>query len=148
MRVYLDVSCLNRPFDDQGQARVRVEAEAVSLILRRVERRVFHHVSSEMAVIEINSMPDSQRRNRVLSMLPDKSDILPLTGELIQRARQLQTMGLKPADAVHVGSAEFLRADVFLTCDDRLLKAVRRHRERVRVMVSNPLTWIEAHDKR
>lgn len=28
MRVYLDNCCYNRPFDDQGQMRVRLETEA------------------------------------------------------------------------------------------------------------------------
>ncbi|MBE2197400.1 MAG: hypothetical protein IAE79_02240 [Anaerolinea sp.] len=27
MRVYLDVCCLNRPFDDQSQERIQLEAE-------------------------------------------------------------------------------------------------------------------------
>jgi hypothetical protein len=37
MKIYLDVSCLNRPFDDQGQARVRLEAEAVTVILAKCD---------------------------------------------------------------------------------------------------------------
>jgi hypothetical protein len=36
-KVYLDVCCLNRPFDDQQQDRVHLEAEAVLLILKRCE---------------------------------------------------------------------------------------------------------------
>jgi len=37
MKVYLDVSCLNRPFDDQTQARIRLESEAVTIILDECE---------------------------------------------------------------------------------------------------------------
>jgi hypothetical protein len=29
VRIYLDVSCLNRPFDDQRQVRIRLESEAI-----------------------------------------------------------------------------------------------------------------------
>jgi hypothetical protein len=29
MRLYLDICCLKRPFDDQAQPRVRIETEAV-----------------------------------------------------------------------------------------------------------------------
>ena len=36
MRIYLDVCCQNRPYDDQSQDRVRVESEAVRRILARV----------------------------------------------------------------------------------------------------------------
>jgi len=36
-KIYLDVCCLNRPFDDQTQARIRLEAEAVLIILAQCE---------------------------------------------------------------------------------------------------------------
>jgi len=36
VRIYLDVCCLNRPFDDQTQDRIHLESEAVILILKRV----------------------------------------------------------------------------------------------------------------
>jgi len=37
MLVYLDVCCLNRPFDDQSQDRIHLESEAVLLILERCQ---------------------------------------------------------------------------------------------------------------
>jgi hypothetical protein len=37
LRIYVDVCCLNRPFDNQTQDRIRLEAEAVILILKRFE---------------------------------------------------------------------------------------------------------------
>ena len=33
MKIYLDVSSLNRPLDDQTQPRIRLEAEAVTIVL-------------------------------------------------------------------------------------------------------------------
>ena len=36
MRFYIDLSCFNRPFDDQGQERVRKETEAVLSVLTRI----------------------------------------------------------------------------------------------------------------
>lgn len=38
MRIYLDVCCLNRPFDDQTQDRIHLEAEAVLTILKYIEK--------------------------------------------------------------------------------------------------------------
>jgi hypothetical protein len=35
MRIYLDVCCINRPFDDQTEERIRMESEAVLAILKR-----------------------------------------------------------------------------------------------------------------
>jgi hypothetical protein len=40
MRVYLDNCCFNRPFDDQSQARVRLEAEAKLEIQQRIKDAV------------------------------------------------------------------------------------------------------------
>ena len=34
-QIYFDACCLNRPFDDQRQPRVRLEAEAISHLLNR-----------------------------------------------------------------------------------------------------------------
>jgi hypothetical protein len=39
MKIYLDTCCLNRPFDDQRQARIRLESEAVTLILEKILRK-------------------------------------------------------------------------------------------------------------
>jgi hypothetical protein len=36
MRLYIDLSCFNRLFDDQGQERIRRETEAVFAVLRRI----------------------------------------------------------------------------------------------------------------
>ncbi len=33
MKIYLDVCCFNRPFDDQTQEKIHLEAEAVFIIL-------------------------------------------------------------------------------------------------------------------
>ena len=37
MRVYLDTSVYNRPFDDQTQAKIFLETQAVLIILQKVE---------------------------------------------------------------------------------------------------------------
>lgn len=39
MRVYLDICCLKRPFDDQSQPRIHLEAEAVLALLWRRDSR-------------------------------------------------------------------------------------------------------------
>ena len=46
MRIYLDACCLNRPFDDQRQPRIRLEAEAISLILQNLHQREWEWIGS------------------------------------------------------------------------------------------------------
>ena len=142
MRIYLDVSCLNRPYDDQRQVRVRLESEATALILGKCERGEWLQVSSDMARIEIDAMPDEDRRARVLALLPDPKVLLKLTDSLFARAEELQALGFKAADAMHVAAAESLEAEAFLSCDDRLVRLAQRRRDRLRVCVANPLDWL------
>lgn len=142
--VYLDVSCLNRPFDDQSQIRIRLEAEAVVLILERVEGGQWAQVSSEMALI--TAIGDADRRARVRLLLPGERDISKLTPSTFQRAATLQQLGFKPADALHVAAAEEAGADVFLSCDDRLCRTARRHRQQLKIPVANPLEWIKEQE--
>ncbi len=39
MKIYLDVCCLNRPFDDQTQDRIHLEAETILTIMKFIENR-------------------------------------------------------------------------------------------------------------
>jgi predicted nucleic acid-binding protein len=43
-----------------------------------------------------------------------------VTEEHIRRANDLQSLGYKPFDALHIACAEAARVDAFLTTDDRL----------------------------
>lgn len=144
MKIYLDVSCLNRPFDDQTQPRIRLEAEAVTIILERMDAGIWKQVSSRMAEIEAEAIPDHARRRRVLFLLPE--DRIELSPGICHRARRLVACGLPAADAMHVAAAEALSADVFLTCDDRLLKQCRRNADRLNIEVDNPLRWLQERD--
>jgi predicted nucleic acid-binding protein len=148
VKIYLDVSCLNRPFDNQNQARIRLEAEAVTLILEKCGREEWEQVSSEMADIEIDAITDSDRRVRVRLLLPEGKAPSKLSEEIFARAETLEGMGFKRADAVHLAAAEFQSADAFLSCDDRLCRRAKRQRHELKVHVANPLDWLKetGHD--
>ena len=143
MRVYLDVSCLNRPFDDQEQMRIRVESEAIVLILERCDRGEWRQLSSEMALIEIGAATDVVRRNRVLRLLPGKRDIMSLDDAIWRRGAELETLGFRAAGAVHVAAAEAIGVDVFLSCDDQLCRVAKRLNNVLAVRVSNPVAWLQ-----
>jgi predicted nucleic acid-binding protein len=146
VRIYLDVSCLIRPDDDQQQARIRLETEAIAIILEGCERGRWVQLASDMTVIEINASEDAERHRRALALLPDAAEIAPLDDAIWARAKDCQTMGFKSADAVHIAAAEAMDADVLLTCDDRMLKRGARYRSRLHVVITNPLSWLEEYD--
>ena len=75
-KIYLDACCLNRPFDDQTQERIRLEAEAVLLLLNRFHLEIDHWVSSNVLVYEIRLTPDNERHRRVLSLLRSQNSAI------------------------------------------------------------------------
>jgi hypothetical protein len=64
MRVYLDMCCLKRPFDDQSQPRVRLEAEAV-LSLLAAESATLEFLRSAALLLENKQNPILVRAARV-----------------------------------------------------------------------------------
>ena len=142
-KIYFDTCCINRPFDDQTQVRVRLEAEAILGILSRIENGEWKWVGSEVLMDEIEQTPDAQRLSRVKLLSDFVQDVVEVNEKEIKRAKELQKEGFQVFDALHIACAESAKADVFLSTDDRLLKQAKRVSKRLKVRVENPLAWVE-----
>jgi predicted nucleic acid-binding protein len=142
MRVYLDACILNRPFDDQSQERIRIETEAVVLVLSHLERRDWIWLGSQALDIEIEKTPDPEQRSRLKRITGYISQSVKMGPDELVRARELEKAGFIGFDAIHLACAESGKADIFLTTDDRLLKQAKRHAKELQVKVQNPLDWI------
>jgi hypothetical protein len=144
VRLYLDACCLNRPFDDQSQARVHLESEAVLAIIELVEGGRWTLLSSTVLEFELERNPDPQwraRTQRLLSSARERAVIGPSERALAEKLRA--ACALQALDALHVSCAESLRADVFLTTDDRILTACLRVPAGILTLrVANPLAWL------
>ena len=122
MRIYLDNCCLQRPLDDQTHPRIRVETEAVFMVLAAVQAGEQVLLGSEALEYEIGCIPDDARRAEVLSVLALASERLQITDAVESFARQMEQQGLGAMDAIHLALASAAKADFFCTCDDRLLR--------------------------
>ena len=140
VKVYLDASALNRPFDDQSLPRNRLEAEAVIAILGKVEEGVVELISSSALLYENLNSPLVDRREYVVTYL-DMASIFVTTDEAL-RAREIAQQGIAPLDALHLASAERAGAEWFVTCDDRVLRKARRGRLTVGVKISTPVEFV------
>lgn len=114
--------------------------------MERFEEGWWLHLASDMVVIEINANKNIERRRQALSLLPDRLEIAPLNDAIWSRAMECRKLGFKPADAIHVAATEKMRADVLLTCDDRMLRTGVRNQVRLRIRIANPLSWLEEQD--
>jgi predicted nucleic acid-binding protein len=137
--VYLDVCSLCRPFDDQRLARIRLETEAINLILENVRTGTINMIVSPVHYEEIKATSDNIERIEIFSLFKNYGEMI--TGnieEIKNRAECLYASGFGIADAAHVAFAEAVRGD-FVTCDDRLLKKCLKMR--LIIWCGNPLQY-------
>jgi len=143
MRIYLDNCCLNRPFDDQTQDRIRLESEAVILILKRIWLGDLEWISSEAVDYEVGQTPDAERRHRVESLVRYADRSVPIKMPVVNRASELKEIGFGTYDALHLACAEHYNADAFLTTDDKLLRLAHGRSSKLKIKVYNPLIWLK-----
>jgi predicted nucleic acid-binding protein len=60
-------------------------------------------------------------------------------------ASEIQIFGIKSFDSLHLASAEYSKADVFLTTDKTLLHMARRLE--MGIAAANPLNWFMEVDE-
>jgi hypothetical protein len=140
MLVYLDMCCLKRPFDDQSQPRIKLESEAVLGVLA-AESGELRFVRSMALVLENSCNPVAERASRVehwLATSPAHKPIADVAG-MENRTAELVGLGFKNFDALHIATAEQAGADVFASCDDRLLAVASRNAAHLRVRVTGVL---------
>ncbi|MEH1934841.1 MAG: PIN domain-containing protein [Nostoc sp.] len=137
-RVYLDTSIYNRPFDDQTQPKIFLETQAIILILQMIEARLIELVSSSVLEYENSRNPfvvNQQSMERYLQI----ATLRVLVDENIRnRAEQLEQLGIKSIDALHVACAEASQSDCFITCDRRLINRCQNFS----LIVINPNNFI------
>lgn len=143
MKIYLDVCCLNRPFDDQTQDRIHLESEAVVIILKHVRSGDWEWISSEVVEYEIGRTPELDRRQKVESLIRYAGHRLILDAAILKRGKEIGEIGFGAYDALHLACAEHGNADVFLTTDDRLLMLATEKAELLAIKVDNPLIWLK-----
>ena len=126
MRLYLDVCCFNRPFDDQAQTRIRLETES-KLVLQDLVRTGKHAlVWSYIMDFEVANNPFEERIRHILEWRKLASEVIHECDAVLEVAKCLVSDGVSAYDALHVGCAVAGRCDVFVSTDDRLLRKVER----------------------
>lgn len=143
IRLYLDTCCLNRPFDDQGQDRIRLESEAVLNVLERVAAGEWVMIGSDALDAETAAIRNPERRRRVQVLASTASEHVHFHQHLTQRAQVLERMGFRGYDSLHIACAEAAGAGILLTTDDAFVRRARRLQHDLRVRVANPVTWLK-----
>jgi predicted nucleic acid-binding protein len=139
MKIYMDVCCLSRPFDDLSQDRARLEAEAATNILERCRIGVWSLTASEVIDFELSAIKDKDKLLRIKRLYSLAENMLLLTDQAKTRSAALQGQGLALFDSLHLALAEIFQQDIFLTTDDKLIKKARTIIFDIKV--ANPVSW-------
>ena len=139
--IYMDVCALSRPFDDQDYMRIKLETEAVNLILLKAREGKLELLFSPVHLREIEAIPDVFERIELQTVLDELGS--PIKGDRSKirlRAEELVNSGLGVADAAHVAFAEYSGAE-FISCDMKLLKKCET--SKIKVWCGNPVAFCE-----
>lgn len=139
--IYIDVCALSRPFDDQSFLRIRLETEALNLILSNIKEGKYAFVVSPVHSKEIEAIPEAHERIELQAILEilGKPTKVNLT-KVREKAEELVKLNFGIADAAHVAFAEQANAE-FVTCDDILIKKCSNHR--IAVWCGSPVSFCE-----
>jgi hypothetical protein len=139
MRIYLDNCCLNRPFDDQSQLRIRLETEAKLAIQDLVRCKKLELAWSYIIDFENAANPFDDRREAILRWRSEAVIDVDESAEVLACAARLVSKSLPGKDSLHLACAIVGRCDVFLTTDDVVLKKMRGSSD---IMVQSPTEFI------
>lgn len=125
MRVYLDMCCYNRPYDDQSQIKVSLETQAKLHIQDLIQKGRLDLVTSYMLRYECGQNPYEMRRKAIMQFVDLHTAAyvgLDRKAEIEAMARGIMDTGVKFKDACHVASAIYAKCVFFVSTDRRLLK--------------------------
>jgi len=143
-KLYLDICTYCRPFDDQNFLRIRLETDAFYLIARYIKEEQYQAVVSPMHFKEVSAIPLLKKRIEIQALLNQVDTETTYDAKKArQRANELHAFKFGVADAAHVAYAEQM-ADVFITCDDKLLKKCKKNS--LSIVAMNPIEFSVSED--
>jgi predicted nucleic acid-binding protein len=126
VKLYLDNSFLNRPFDDPQVGMNKDEGSVLFAIIRLAKEGRIQLVRSAMNEVENTANEIVARKSFVESVMHLAAVYQNLSGSIVLRAQTIvHEYRLQPLDAAHLASAEAAQVDFFITCDYTVLKRYR-----------------------
>lgn len=140
MRIYLDICCLNRPFDGQSQIRIKLESEAKLKIQEEIRAGKFQFVWSYILDYENSKNPYQERKTWINGWKEYAVLDLQESRELLKKANALHQEGLSKMDSLHIACAIVANCEYFLTTDDKVLKWKHQIND---IKIADPILFIK-----
>jgi len=136
-KIYLDICCYNRPFDDQSQMKVRLETEAKLYIQAAVKNNKYLLIWSYMLDFENSNSPYDDRRNSVALWKNTAHEHCPSSDDVLLLGKEIMKYGIKEMDSLHIACAIANECDYFITTDKRLL-----NKSVARIKIISPINFV------
>ena len=144
MRVYLDNCCYNRPFDPQTDLRISLETAAKMRVQALMRSGEVEYVWSDALDYELSQSPNFQEPDMISPWRMDAAEFVDTDDALIDRGEEIERMGIKAMDALHIASAETAGCDWFLTTDKGILKKLQQLGA---MRIANPIEFVMEDDE-
>ena len=139
-RLYLDNCCFNRPYYDQANLNIRLEAETKLFIQNKILEKKYELAWSFMMDYEISANPFFDRK---VAFMKWKNiavlDIDP-TERILIMGREIMQKNIMHKDAIHIACAIKAECDYFLTTDRKIL-----NKNIPEIKLINPIDFIRQY---
>jgi predicted nucleic acid-binding protein len=140
MRIYLDNCCFNRPYDEQLQAKIKLETEAKQFIQDLVKLNEIELLWSYVLDFENSRNSSDEKRLSIQSWKRLAIQNILENETILKRMDKLEDLGFRSLDALHISCAMEGKAHIFLTTDNGILTRKNLVKE-IRLM--NPIHFFE-----
>ena len=136
-KLYLDICCYNRPFDDQTQINIRLETEAKLHIQAGIRADDYSSIWSYMHELENTANPYEEKRNAIAPWKDIAVEYCPSSDDILSVGQRIMAHGIKAKDALHLACAIESGCDYFITTDKGLTnKSVNN------IIITNPIDFL------
>lgn len=140
IKIYLDNCCYNRPYDDQSQLIISMEAMAKLSIQQEIRNNNVDLVTSYILVAENTANKFEEKRNDIQKFIEKYTNtfVSENSSERVKHiATEIMNTGIKLMDACHIACAIIAGCDYFISTDKRLLKY-----QSDKIKIVNPISYI------
>jgi len=141
LKVYLDMCCYNRPFDDQAQILIKLEARAILHIQRAILAGSIELVWSFMLSHENRNNPFIDRRQAIAPWGSIAESVTNPTKLVYNNSLFIMDLGIKQKDAIHIACAIDAGVDYFITTDRKLL-----NKSIAGIEIINPIDFLRRYE--
>jgi len=137
LKIYMDICCFNRPFDNQAQMKIRLETEAKLFIQSNIRDDKYSIVWSYMHDYENSENPYEEKRDAIAPWKDIAKQFCSSSEDIPVAGQKISLLGIKPKDSLHLACAIKCECDFFITTDKGLL-----NRKIDGIKIINPIDFV------